>query len=351
MGLRKRFCGGGIVVRTSNRRLPVRFVLSVSTGMRTIVEATEANVAVARIAAPRRPPQLAMTVLALGCVWILWGSTFAAIHIASATIPVYLMVATRFTIAGLILWAICLALGRGLPSGADWRRALVTGATLLLLGNAVTAWSTQFVPTGLCSLLLCLTPIWMALLTFAFSRERPRRAATIGMLMGLGGMALLLQPSVTGHLPLLPTAALIFGSIAWAFGSIYQRHNATSNVLLATALQMLVGGVLVGIESALLGEWQRFDLAMVSTTSLLGFAWLIVVGSLFAYSAYLWTMQNLPTSLASTYAYVNPVVSLILGAGLFGERLTPLAIVASIVILGGVALMMLPPRRQPMTSP
>ena len=313
--------------------------------MRTTVEATEANVAVARIAVPARRPQLGMTVLALGCVWILWGSTFAAIHIASATIPVYLMVATRFTIAGLILWAVCLALGRGAPSRTDWRRALVTGATLLLLGNAVTAWSTQFVPTGLCSLLLCLPPIWMALLTFAFPRARPTRAATIGMLLGLGGMTLLLQPSVTGHLPLLPTAALIFGSIFWAFGSIYARRDATSNVLLATALQMLVGGALIGIESALFGEWRRFDLAAVSTTSLLGFAWLIVVGSLFAYSAYLWTMQNLPPSLASTYAYVNPVVSLILGAVLFGERLSPLAIVASIVIVGGVALMMIPVSR------
>jgi drug/metabolite transporter (DMT)-like permease len=308
-------------------------------------EAAEENVAVVIAATGPKPVRPLTTVLALGSVWLLWGSTFAAIHIASATIPIYLMVAARFTLAGLILWAVCLALGRGIPTRGDWLRALVTGSTLLLLGNAVTAWSTQYVPTGLCSLLLCLTPIWMALITFAFSRERPTRAAIAGMLLGFAGMALLLQPGVTGHLPLVPTLMLIFGSISWAFGSIYQRRYGSSNVILSTALQMIVGGALIGIESGVLGEWGRFDPGAVSTASLLGFGWLVVGGSLFAYSAYLWSMQNLPTSLASTYAYVNPVVALLLGALLFGERLTPLAIVASIVILGGVALMMRPAPR------
>ncbi len=307
------------------------------------VEAVEENTAIAPArASTARAAHPWTAAIALGSVWLLWGSTFAAIHIASATIPIYLMVAMRFTLAGAILWVVCLATGRGIPTRADWVRAFVTGSTLLLLGNAVTAWSTQYVPTGLCSLLLCLTPIWMALITFAFSRERPTRSAIAGMLLGFAGMALLLQPSVTGHLPLLPTLALIVGSMSWAFGSIYQRRYGTANVILSTALQMLVGGVLIGIESGLLGEWGRFDPAAVSTASLLGFGWLVVGGSLFAYSAYLWSMQHLPTSLASTYAYVNPVVALILGALLFGERLTPLAMVASGVILGGVALMMRP---------
>jgi drug/metabolite transporter (DMT)-like permease len=308
------------------------------------VEAAEGNVGVAPAHAVALSANTGLAVLAIGCVWLLWGSTFAAIRLATGTIPVFAMVAARFLVAGAVLWGVCLILRRGNPTWADWRRALVTGATLLVLGNAVTAWSTQFVPTGLCSLLLSLTPIWMALMDFAITRERPTRAAMIGMLLGLAGMALLLQPRVSGGLPLVPTLALIFGSISWAFGSIYQRRGGTTNVMLATALQMLVGGALIGIESALLGEWGRFGSVAISSTSLAAWAWLVVGGSLFAYSAYLWTMQHVPTSLASTYAYVNPIVALILGALLFGERLSPLGVVASAVILCGVALMMLPSR-------
>ena len=283
-------------------------------------------------------------VLALGSVWLFWGSTFAAIRISIETIPPFVMVSSRFIIAGAIVWIFCAFIGRARPNRADWQRALVTGTTLLLLGNAVTAWSTQFVPTGLGSLLLSLSPVWMALFDFLLSREKPSRTAVAGMALGFIGMALLLQPKATGGLPLVPTALLIAASISWAFGSIYQRRSGGSNLILATAMQMVIGGVLIGIEAALFGQWQHFNIFAVSPASFGGLAWLIVFGSLFAYSAYLWSMQNAPTALGSTYAYVNPIVALTLGALLFHEHLSVLALVASIVILGGVALMMVPAR-------
>jgi drug/metabolite transporter (DMT)-like permease len=165
------------------------------------------------------------------------------------------------------------------------------------------------------------------------------------MALGLVGMLLLLQPRATGGLPLAPTLLLIAASASWAFGSIYQRRAGGTNIVLATAMQMIVGGALLGVEAAFAGQWQHLNVHAISLASLGGLAWLIVFGSLFAYSAYLWTMQNAPIALGSTYAYVNPIVSLLLGAVLFGERLTPLALVASAVIIGGVSLMMIPARR------
>ncbi|GAC1403379.1 MAG: drug/metabolite exporter YedA [Candidatus Velthaea sp.] len=313
--------------------------------MSSVVEAVDGNVAVARVrSTPKAPANLLQLVFALGSVWLFWGSTFAAIRFSIATIPPFVMASSRFLIAGAIVWTFCAFIGKGVPTRSDWRRALVTGTTLLLLGNAVTAWSTQFVPTGLGSLLLSLSPIWMAFFDFLFSREKPTRTALFGMGLGFLGMALLLQPKATGGLPVLPTALLIAASISWAFGSIYQRRSGGSNLVLATAMQMVVGGALIGIEAALFGQWQHFDVHAISAASLGGLAWLVVFGSLFAYSAYLWTMQNAPTSLGSTYAYVNPIVALILGALLFHEHLSPLAMIASVVILGGVALMMVPSR-------
>ncbi len=138
----------------------------------------------------------------------------------------------------------------------------------------------------------------------------------------------------------------MLASISWAFGSIYQRRAGRSdNLLLATALQMLAGGLLLALEAALTGEWRAFDVHAVSLASLGGFLWLVVFGSLIAYSAFLYTMQHATTALASTYAYVNPLVAVVLGFLFFGEHLSPLQALASAIILVGVALMMLPARQ------
>ncbi|MFN2461502.1 MAG: EamA family transporter, partial [Candidatus Velthaea sp.] len=130
--------------------------------------------------------------------------------------------------------------------------------------------------------------------------------------------------------------------VSWAFGSIYQRRAGGTNIVLATALQMVVGGVMLGLEALVFGEWRAFDWHAVTPSSLAALGWLVLFGSLIAYSAYVWSMRNAPVALASTYAYVNPIVALVIGAALFGERLTPLALAASAVILAGVALMMVP---------
>jgi len=289
-----------------------------------------------------RGPRL---IVAVAAVWLLWGSTFAGMRFAVATIPPYAMASARFALAGLILYAICLAAGRARITRADVLRASVTGTTLLLLGNGMTAWTVQFLPTGINSLLLSLSPIWMAIIAFVWGGERPSRVAMVGMLLGFAGLALMFGPHATVTFPLGPAMVAVLGSIAWAFGSIYQRRaGRVDNLVLATALQMLVGGALLAGEAALLGEWRSLDLHAISGASLGGFAWLVVFGSLCGYSAYLYTMQHANTALASTYAYVNPIVAVIIGIALFHERFTPVEAAASAIILAGVALMMVPRR-------
>lgn len=282
---------------------------------------------------------------AIGAVWLLWGSTFAGMRFAVQSIPPFVMTSIRFSIAGLILLAVCAVRGKLRITRADLVRAAVMGTTLLLLGNGTTAWTVQYLPTGINSLLLSLSPVWMALIAFAWGGERPSRIAVVGMVLGFAGLALLLQPKASGVLPMWPAIVSLLASISWAFGSIYQRRAGRSrSLVLATALQMLAGGVLLAIEAALFGQWQRFDVHAVSGAALGGMAWLIVFGSLFAYSAYLYTMHAATTALASTYAYVNPIVAVGIGMLLFHERFTPLEAVAGVVILAGVALMMVPAR-------
>jgi drug/metabolite transporter (DMT)-like permease len=255
------------------------------------------------------------------------------------------MASVRFAIAGAILYAICVARGKARVTRDDLVRAAITGAALLLFGNGVTAWTVQFLPTGINSLLLSLSPVFMAIIAFVWGGERPTRLAVAGMLLGFVGLGLLLQPKATSAIPLVPAILSLLASVAWSFGSIYQRRAGKSeSLVLATALQMLVGGALLGVEAALCGQWRAFDVHAVASASWGGLAWLIVFGSLFGYSAYLYTMQAASTALASTYAYVNPVVAVVLGMVLFHERFTPVEALASAIILIGVALMMVPRR-------
>ncbi|MEA2687919.1 MAG: hypothetical protein QOD51_526, partial [Candidatus Eremiobacteraeota bacterium] len=252
----------------------------------------------------------ARLLFAIAAVWLLWGSTFAAMRFAVTTIPPFVMASSRFLLAGAILYAVCALRGKARPSRDDLVRAAVTGATLLLIGNGTTAWTVQYLPTGINSLLLSLSPVWMAIIAFAWGGERPTRLAIAGMLLGFAGLALLLQPKATSAFPLWPAVIAVLASVSWSFGSIYQRRAPKSgSLVLATALQMLFGGAFLALEAAVFGEWRAVDVHAITAASLGGFAWLLVFGSLIAYSAYLYTMQSASTALASTYAYVNPIVA------------------------------------------
>ncbi len=322
-----------------------------STAIQPAVEALAPGVGIA--SGPRRSTSRvdARLVVAVLAVWVLWGSTFAAMRFAVASMPPFPMAAIRFLFAGAVLYAICAVRGRARPSRADLLRALVTGFSLLLLGNGTTAWTVQYLPTGINSLLLSLSPVWMALIAFAWGGERPTRAGVAGMVLGFAGLALLLQPKATSALPWWPVIVCLLSSISWAFGSIYQRRTEPpASVGLSTALQMLAGGAMLALEAAAFGQWRAFDVHAITAPSFAALAYLAVFGSLAAYSAYVYTMQAASTALASTYAYVNPVVAVIIGMLLFHERFTPLEAAAGAIIIAGVALMLLPRRRAAATA-
>jgi drug/metabolite transporter (DMT)-like permease len=313
--------------------------------MERAVEACAPGIGVGPEPRPRAARLDVRLILGIAAVWLLWGSTFAAMRFAVATIPPFVMASSRFLLAGLILYAICVVRGTAKPSRDDLVRAAITGATLLLVGNGTTAWTVQYLPTGINSLLLSLSPVWMAIIAFAWGGERPTRLAVAGMVLGFAGLALLLQPKATSALPLVPAVVAVLASVSWSFGSIYQRRAPRSgSLVLSTALQMLFGGVFLAVEAALFGEWNAVSVHAITAASLGGFAYLVIFGSLIAYSAYLYTMQSASTALASTYAYVNPIVAVILGMLIFHERFTPLEALASAIILAGVALMMIPRR-------
>ncbi len=287
-----------------------------------------------------------LLVVAIAAVWLLWGSTFAGMRAAVQTMPPFAMAASRFLIAGALLFAVAALRGKARVGRADLVRALVTGATLLLLGNGVTAWTVQYLPSGINSLLLSCSPIWMAIVAYVWGGEKPSRLAIAGMVLGLAGLGLLVGPQSRATIAFWPAIIAVIASVSWSFGSIFQRRlGGSESVVLGTALQMLAGGALLALEAAFTGEWGAVNLRAVSAASWAGFAWLVVFGSIAGYSAYLYTMRAASTMLASTYAYVNPIVSLALGYVLFGERLTPLEGVASAVIVAGVALMMIPSQR------
>ncbi|GAC1522460.1 MAG: drug/metabolite exporter YedA [Vulcanimicrobiaceae bacterium] len=275
-------------------------------------------------------------------VYVLWGSTAPAIKLAVATIPPWWMAALRFGSAGVIMWLWSRARGVALPSRSQWRSATVTGIVLLVVGNGVFSWSLQYLPSGIGALFFALSPLFMAVFAFAFDRERLAPLGVVGVSLGLAGMVFLYSPSGAQHLPTLPTVLGVMSSIAWAFGSILQRRSRASDVVQMSAMQMICAAAVLAVMAA--GSREPLSAAAFTPPAIWALAYLVVLGSVVGFSAFLWLLDNVPTTLASTYSYVNPVVSLAIGIGLLHEPFSwRLAIGAGIIVLG-VAVMMMAPR-------
>jgi len=291
-------------------------------------------------------PSTAAVVVALVLVYVLWGSTAPAIRVAVATLPPFAMVAIRFALAGAMLWTYARFRGTPLPNAREWRGAAVTGIALLVGGNGLFAWVEQYVPSGIGSLFFALAPLWMAVFGFAFYRERLSRLAAFGIAVGLAGMIYLYSPSGGQELPLVPTLFGVLSSLAWAFGAIVQRRLAASDLVQMSAMQMLVAAVVLAAMSVVSGE--RLLLAQFTPASLGALVYLVLFGSIVGFSAFLWLMNNVPTTLASTYSYVNPIVSIAIGVLLLHERFDlHLAFGAAIIVLGVAAMMLGRAKRAP----
>ncbi|HKW11757.1 MAG TPA: EamA family transporter [Gemmatimonadaceae bacterium] len=295
---------------------------------------------------------------AFSAVYLIWGSTYLAIKYAVMTIPPFLMGGVRFVIAGAILYAFARRRGAVAPTRSQWRAAAITGVLLLLGGNGAVIWSEQHVASGLVALIVAIVPLWMVALDWLRpGGTRPSHAVFIGLALGLVGLALLIGPDAiaprdASHLDVRAAIVPVFGSMLWALGSIYSRYAPrTASAPLATGMQMLAGGAAFLIVSILAGEPRQFSVGAVAMSSLIGFLYLLTFGSLIGFTAYIYLLGATTPAKASTYAYVNPVVAVILGSAVAGEPFTPRMLVAAAIILGAVALITLANARQSTEAP
>ncbi len=287
--------------------------------------------------------------IAFLCVYVFWGMTYLAMRVAVEDIPPYLMAGSRFVLAGALLYAWARRRGDGPPTRKQWRAAAVVGAFLLLGGNASVAWAEQRVPSGLAALLIGVMPIWMVALDWLRSGSRPSRQVLLGLLLGAVGVALLVLPQDGGNgVDLLGAAVLVLAAASWAWGSVISRSAPLpTSPFLATSMEMIAGGVIILTVAVIAGEPQDFSVAQVSGRAALAWLFLVVFGSLVAFTAYIWLLGVVSIAKAGTYAYVNPIVAVILGWAMLGEPITARTVIAAIVILVGVALVTVDWGRRP----
>jgi drug/metabolite transporter (DMT)-like permease len=281
---------------------------------------------------------------ALIVLYIVWGSTYLAIRFGVETLPPFLLAATRFLIAGAILYLWRLAAGDQRPTALNWRSAAIVGGFLLVGGNGGVTWAEQRVVSGVAALMVGLVPLWMLVMdAFRPTGKAPGLQGVIGVILGLVGIIFLVGPAnLLGYshdIDLVGILALCLATFLWAAGSLYSRNAPLpESPLMGAAMEMLAGGGGLLLLATLTGEWSRLDLAAVAPRSLWGLVYLITFGSLVGYAAYTWLLRVAPTPLVATYAYVNPLIAILVGNLLAQEPLTPRIVLSALVIVGSVVL-------------
>jgi drug/metabolite transporter (DMT)-like permease len=290
-------------------------------------------------------PKRIQIVLAFAALYLIWGSTYLGILFAIQSIPPFLMAGARFFLAGLIMFAIARTQGPLRSTWAEWKTAWIVGACLLLGGNGGVTLSEKFVETGLASLIVATVPIYITLLGWPFGiTPRPQSIVWLGLAGGFLGVALLLGPALRfsgngGSHPAIGMSILLVGSFLWSAGSLYSRtakHSASP--FLAAAQQMFCGGVLLLMVGLFAGEGKHFHRASITTLSLGAFAYLVLIGAIIGYTAYFWLLRHCDPAKVATYAYVNPIVAVLLGALFAHETITLRTLLAAALIIGSVAL-------------
>ena len=273
-------------------------------------------------------------------VCLLWGTTYLAIRVAIETIPPLLMAGFRWTTAGAIILAALKIRGQVIPPPSHWRALTVLGVLLIGLGNGCVVWAEQTLPSGLTAVLVASVPFWMVgVERFMAESDRLTPRRMLGLVVGFGGIVLLVWPELevgNGRAFFSGVVATQMACVGWAIGSSYaRRRHAGENVLAAAALQMLFGGLILALAGLARGELRMLAFSNRSTTALV---YLIVAGSLGGFSAYAYALKYLPVATVSLYAYVNPVIAVLLGTLILGEALSPRLAVAGGIVLLGMAL-------------
>ena len=289
---------------------------------------------------PVEKPSIPKLIVAFGSIYFIWGSTYVAIHYAIQTLPGFLMAAVRFMVAGAILCAVAYWQGARLSGPTAWRTALATGFILLLLGHGAVVLAIHWVPSGLAALLLCTTPIWVALMEWALpGGKRPGGRVSTGILLGFLGIVMLVGVGDlrNDEVDLLGVGILLLSSVAWGAGTIYSRRvQVSSSPLMTSGMQMLTGGGWLLAASVLNGDLSRFHFDTISAQSVLALGYLTFFGSIIAFTAYSWIVKVTSPARAVTSSYVNPVVAVLLGHAIAGEPLSYRMMLAMLTIVFGV---------------
>lgn len=301
-----------------------------------------------------RPSEAAtwLIVLAFGAVYFIWGSTYLGIRVAIESIPPLMMAGVRFLFAGAVLYAWTRWRGMPAPTRLHWRSAFVIGGLMLMGGNGGVTWSEQFIPSGLAAVLVATVPLWIVV--FEWLRPGgtyPGHQVLLGLGVGFGGVILLIGPSQLGSgegIHPVGAAVIMLATVSWAIGSLYSREAKLPDApLVAVSMEMLGGGLILLVAGLLTGESSGFVLANVTLRSLLAMLYLSVFGSMVAFTAYIWLLKAVSPSRAATYAYVNPVIAVLLGWSLGNESLTVSMIIASAMIIGAVVMINVHRQRKP----
>ncbi len=293
-------------------------------------------------AAPRKP----LIIAAFAALYLIWGSTYLGILLAIESMPPLLMAGVRFFLAGVIMYGIALWQGAPKSSFAEWRTALIVGGCLLFFGNGSVTLAEQWVPSGLASLIVATVPIFIAILAWLTgSAPRPRPLVMLGLAAGFVGVGLLVGPAITAppaggsNYAGLGMLILLFGSLMWSVGSLYSlRAPNSSSPFLSSAQTMLCGGGLMILAGLVRGEARGFHLSQVTAVSLGAFIYLVLIGAVVGYTSFIFLLRHCDPSKVATYAYVNPVVAVLLGAFFANETLSVRTAVAAAIIVGSVAL-------------
>ena len=293
-------------------------------------------------------------VAAFTAIYLIWGSTYLAIKFAIESIPPFLMLSFRFLPAGLIMYGFLRLRGTPSPSRREWFAAAAVGTLMLAGGTGAVAWAERTIHSGLAALLVAAVPMWMVLLDWIGpARRRPTGRVLAGLAVGFLGVGLIVGPTRAGFglAGLFAVLAVMFGTICWAVGSVYSRYvPLPRSPFMASAAEMIAAGLALAVIAALTGETAAFDPAAVSTVSALSVAYLIVFGSLVAYAAYVWLLHNTTPARVSSYAFVNPLVAMLLGVWLGDESFGPATLLAAALVVGSVVLITLE-RRPRGTAP
>lgn len=296
-------------------------------------------------------------IAAFAALYLIWGSTYLGILFAIQSIPPFLMAGVRFFSAGLIMYAIARLGGAPKPEPATWRSAVIVGACLLLGGNGGVTISEKWVPSSLAALLVATVPIYIALLSWiAGTAPRPTPIVWLGLIGGFLGVALLVGPAFTApsannHLA-LGMSILLVGSLIWSAGSLYSRTTKNSpSPFLAAGQQMICGGALLFLMAMALREYRGFHPSHITWLSLGAFVYLVVIGALVGFPAYIYLLRHCDPAKVATYAYVNPIVAVLLGAAFAGETLTLHTMLGAGLIIGSVAVVITAQQMKPKAAP